>query len=130
MNHLVTLRFEHNRFSGDVTVLKLQNLQEFNISGNEFSGEIPFVQSSFLVFAFSKNKNLCGFPVGKCTKPGLASPVDKPDSPANTVISSSPTSLPSTTSFRHEKSGGDHHGSGGKISTVAIVAIRRRLKMM
>ncbi|KAJ0692902.1 putative protein kinase RLK-Pelle-LRR-III family [Helianthus annuus] len=113
MNHLVTLRLEQNRFSGDVTVLQLQNLQEFNISGNEFSGVIPSVLSSFPVSAFSKNKNLCGFPVGNCTEPGLASPVDKPDSPANTVISSSPTSMPSTT----------HNGSGGKISTVAIVAI-------
>ncbi|KAL8248512.1 hypothetical protein R6Q59_005380 [Mikania micrantha] len=47
MNHLLTLRLEENQFSGSISFLQLQNLQEFNISGNQVSGEIPSVLSSF-----------------------------------------------------------------------------------
>ncbi|KAK1423083.1 hypothetical protein QVD17_18377 [Tagetes erecta] len=124
LNHLLTLNLQQNQFSGSVNVLKLQNLQEFNISGNRFSGEIPRELSKFPVSAFADNGNLCGFPVSNCTKleiPGLASPVDKP---ANTVFASSPSSIPSTTeTTRHKSVRNNHEGGSGKISTVAIVAI-------
>ncbi|KAK9064555.1 hypothetical protein SSX86_015937 [Deinandra increscens subsp. villosa] len=122
MNHLLTLRLEENQFSGPIGAINLENLQEFNISGNQVSGEIPSGLSSFPQSAFANNRILCGFPLSNCTEPkipGLASPVDKP---ANTVVASSPTSMPSTASLPdyHKKSGTNH---SGKISTVAIIAI-------
>ncbi|KVH96274.1 probable leucine-rich repeat receptor-like protein kinase At1g68400 [Cynara cardunculus var. scolymus] len=125
MNHLLTLRLEENKFSGSIAVLNLQNLQDFNISGNQISGEIPTVLSGFPESAFSNNQILCGFPLSNCSEPkipGLASPVGKP---ANTVVSSSPSSMPSTASLPddHKKSGSNRHGGSGKISTVAIIAI-------
>ncbi|KAD7478841.1 hypothetical protein R6Q59_005349 [Mikania micrantha] len=123
MNHLLTLRLEENQFSGSIAFLQLQNLQEFNISGNQVSGEIPSVLSSFPESAFSNNRFLCGLPISNCTRPkipGLASPVNKP---ANTVVASSPTSMPSTASMPDKKSRSNHSGGSGKISTVAIIAI-------
>ncbi|XP_023756052.1 probable leucine-rich repeat receptor-like protein kinase At1g68400 [Lactuca sativa] len=124
MKHLLTLRLEENQFSGSIGVLSLQTLQDFNISGNQISGEIPTALSGFPESAFTNNRVLCGLPLSNCTEPkipGIASPVGKP---ANTVVSSSPSSMPSTASLPndHKKSGSNHHSSG-KISTLAIVAI-------
>ncbi|KAK1437638.1 hypothetical protein QVD17_03432 [Tagetes erecta] len=104
MNQLLTLRLEMNHFSGSIEGFNLQNLQDFNISGNQVSGEIPSVLSTFPESAFSNNRNLCGFPLQNCTEPGVAA--------------SSPTSMPST-ALLPKKSG----NGGGKISTVAIIAI-------
>ncbi|KAJ9548976.1 hypothetical protein OSB04_021519 [Centaurea solstitialis] len=122
MNHLLTLRLEENRFTGSISALNLQNLQDFNISGNQISGEIPTVLSGFPESAFSNNRILCGFPLSNCTEPkipGLASPVV--GKPANTVVTSSPSSMPSTTASLPKKKSGSNHN--GKISTAAIVAI-------
>nr|GEV09738.1 probable leucine-rich repeat receptor-like protein kinase At1g68400 [Tanacetum cinerariifolium] len=122
MIHLLTLRLENNQFSGDVTVLKLNSLQELNISNNQFSGEIPPVLASFPVTAFDNNKLLCGAPLSNCTEPSLPGVGEGEGKPASTVVASSPSSMPSTASLPlgRKKSG---HGGGSKISTVAIVAI-------
>ncbi|KAK9052248.1 hypothetical protein SSX86_028876 [Deinandra increscens subsp. villosa] len=122
---LLTLRLEENQFSGSIGELNLQNLQEFNISGNQVSGEIPSVLSTFPESAFSNNRILCGSPLSNCTEPklpGLPSPSGKP---ANTVVASSPSSMSSTASLPndHKKSGSIHHGGSRKIGTVAIIAI-------
>ncbi|KAI3513729.1 hypothetical protein L1887_21068 [Cichorium endivia] len=47
MKHLLTLRLEENQFSSSIGVLSLQNLQDFNISTNQISGEIPTALSGF-----------------------------------------------------------------------------------
>ncbi|XP_071692459.1 probable leucine-rich repeat receptor-like protein kinase At1g68400 [Rutidosis leptorrhynchoides] len=124
MNHLLTLRLEQNQFSGSISVLNLQNLQDFNISGNSISGSIPAVLSSFPESSFSNNRFLCGSPLSNCTEPkipGLASPVDKPA--PSTFVASSPSSIPSTTSLPGKKwSNGNRHGNS-KIGTFAIIAI-------
>ncbi|KAD1124710.1 hypothetical protein E3N88_43260 [Mikania micrantha] len=119
MNDLLSLRLEENQFSGSISILNLQNLQEFNISGNKISGEIPSVLSSFSKSAFSNNWRLCGLPLSNCTEPknpGVASPLGKP---ANTVVASSPSSMPSTALLPNVHNS-SHHGG---ISTLAIVLI-------
>ncbi|KAJ0636382.1 putative protein kinase RLK-Pelle-LRR-III family [Helianthus annuus] len=126
LTNLLTLRLENNKFSGSIKVVNLQSLQEFNISSNEISGEIPTVLSNFPESAFANNRILCGYPLSNCTEPevpGLTAPLGQPlGHPANTVVASTPSSMPSTALMPNSKKSTGHHGSG-KISTVAIVGI-------
>lgn len=64
---LVSLRLEGNGFSGDLRGLRLPNLQDFNVSGNSLSGEIPRYLSKFPASAFGLNPSLCGDPLPSCT---------------------------------------------------------------
>lgn len=128
LTHLLTLRLEENRFNGEISGLSLPNLQDFNVSGNSLSGEIPVSLSGFSQSAFGQNVALCGAPIGKCksistdpTKPGsdgaIASPVIPGGNPS--TVSSSPVSLPSKDPPK------SHHNesSSSKISPVALIAI-------
>ncbi|KAI7739993.1 hypothetical protein M8C21_004408, partial [Ambrosia artemisiifolia] len=122
LTNLLTLRLEDNSFSGSINVINLQNLQDFNISSNLMSGEIPSVLSTFPAAAFLNNKVLCGYPLSNCTEPelpGLTAPLGKPD---NTVVTSSPGSMPSTALMPNgNKKSTGHHG-GGKISNGKLTA--------
>lgn len=129
LTHLLTLRLEDNRFSGSILELNLPNLQDFNISANRLSGEIPKLLSTFPGSSFGQNVGLCGSPLQSCksivsnpTEPGsegaLASPITPP---RNLTVSSSPTSLPGVTA--ETKPENTHHNSTGKIGSLALIAI-------
>ncbi|KDP29449.1 hypothetical protein JCGZ_18370 [Jatropha curcas] len=132
LTHLLTLRLEENRFTGSITGLNVPTLQDFNVSGNQLSGQIPRSLSGFPASSFVQNSGLCGSPMQTCkdilsdpTKPGstgaIASPV-LPGSNPTTVVSSSPSSIPpnkaaaaATTTTTHNKT--------AKISPLALIAI-------
>ncbi|XP_023521799.1 probable leucine-rich repeat receptor-like protein kinase At1g68400 [Cucurbita pepo subsp. pepo] len=129
MAHLLTLRVEDNRFSGSILELNLPNLQDFNVSANSFSGEIPKSLSTFPESSFGQNLGLCGSPLQSCTsivsnptEPGsegaIASPITRP---RNLTVSSSPTSLPGVSP--ETKPENTHHHSTGKIGSLALIAI-------
>ncbi|XWS63526.1 hypothetical protein CRYUN_Cryun06bG0106500 [Craigia yunnanensis] len=130
LTHLLTLRLEENRFSGQVSSLNLPNLQDFNVSGNRLSGEIPESLSSFPESAFGSNAALCGAPTEKCKsiesdpkKPGsdgaLASPLMPGRNPI--VVASSPSSLPAN--GNPNKTPNSQRHSAAKISPLALIAI-------
>jgi hypothetical protein len=131
LTRLLTLRLEENRFFGSISGLNLLNLQDFNVSGNQLSGEVPRSLSGFPESAFAQNPALCGSPMQKCknvsadpTRPGSDGAIASPLMPAtnpNTIVASSPSSLPS--SSIPSKSGNNHHAGTSKLSPVAIVAI-------
>ncbi|KAL3631348.1 hypothetical protein CASFOL_024332 [Castilleja foliolosa] len=120
MSHLLTLRLEENRFTGPISGLNLPNLQDFNVSGNGLTGEIPGSLSGFPLSSFLNSPGLCGGPLKKCGSgpdlPGgaIASPVSP-----KTTVASSPTAIPSQTN-PPAKARNTHHG---KISLLAIIAI-------
>lgn len=66
--HLLTLQLEENSFSGPISGLNLENLQNFNVSGNNLSGQLPTSLSGFPVFIFSNNLMLSGAPFPDCSK--------------------------------------------------------------
>ncbi|XVE75219.1 hypothetical protein DITRI_Ditri12bG0078100 [Diplodiscus trichospermus] len=130
LTHLLTLRLEENSFSGPVYNLNLPNLQDFNVSGNRLSGEIPQSLSSFPQSAFGSNAALCGAPMQKCKsiesdpkKPGsdgaLASPLIPGRNP--TVVASSPSSMPATGN-PYKTPNSQRHGAA-KMSPFALLAI-------
>ncbi|TKY50863.1 Leucine-rich repeat receptor protein kinase [Spatholobus suberectus] len=98
LTHLLTLRLDGNNFSGHIPDVNLPTLQEFNVSGNGLSGEIPKALSSFPESSFGRNPFLCGAPIKKCssdpTKPGsegaIASPLLPQNNHPTTTVSSSP----------------------------------------
>ncbi|CAL5419207.1 unnamed protein product [Camellia sinensis] len=129
--HLLTLRLEENQFSGHISQIDLPNLQDFNVSGNTLSGEIPKSLSGFPESAFSLNPVLCGSPLPPCktnnnnksfssdpTRPGPSGAIASPLSP---VVSSSPSSIPVITT--PNKSGNPRHSGVGKVTPVMIIAI-------
>ncbi|CAJ1932393.1 unnamed protein product [Sphenostylis stenocarpa] len=78
--HLLTLRLDHNRLRGRIpSTINLSHLQDFNVSNNLLSGEIPESLSGLPGSAFSHNPSLCGAPLreckGKAIIPALASPL-------------------------------------------------------
>ncbi|XP_015895551.3 probable leucine-rich repeat receptor-like protein kinase At1g68400 [Ziziphus jujuba] len=130
LTHLLTLRLEENRFSGSISGLNLPSLQDFNISGNRFSGKIPKSLSSYPESAFAQNAALCGSPMQNCTdiasdptRPGsdgaVASPLIPNTNP--TIVASSPSSLPMNSS--PQKSSSTHRNGTTKISPIALIAI-------
>ncbi|GER44405.1 leucine-rich repeat receptor-like protein kinase, partial [Striga asiatica] len=120
LTHLLTLRLEENRLMGPISGLNLPSLQDFNVSGNRLTGEIPGYLSGFPHSSFSNNPNLCGPPLQKCNlalaRPGgaMASPVSP-----KTTIASSPTAMPAQTN----PPGKARNAHGSKISWFAIIAI-------
>ncbi|CAA7058190.1 unnamed protein product [Microthlaspi erraticum] len=115
LTHLLTLRLESNRFTGQIPDIDFSDLQDFNVSGNKLTGQIPIPFSKFPNSVFGLNPSLCGAPLQQCpTKPGQpdgakASPLTKPE-----TVPSSPTSIQSKTKNDDNKT---------RISTVALVAI-------
>ncbi|CAL5421604.1 unnamed protein product [Camellia sinensis] len=117
--HLLTLRLEENQFSGPISQIDLPNVQDFNVSGNTLSGEIPKSLSGFPESAFPINPALCGSPLPSCpTRPGPSGAIASPLSP---VVSSSPSSIPVITT--PNKSGNPRHSGVGKVTPVMIIAI-------
>ncbi|KAI3453051.1 hypothetical protein Pfo_009714 [Paulownia fortunei] len=123
LTHLLTLRLEENGFVGSISGLSLPNLQDFNVSGNRLTGEIPVSLSGFPASSFWNNRVLCGSPLEKCkavssdpTRPGgaMASPVSP-----RTTVASSPTAMPAETKPLI-KSGNTRRS---KISSLAIIGI-------
>lgn len=133
LTHLLTLRLESNRFSGSISGLNVPNLQDFNVSENSFSGQIPKHLSGFPESAFSQNPNLCGSPLRNCTaipvnptKPGSDGAIASPLVPGtnSTVVASSPSSLPINSSpEKSDGNGNNRHNGTAKISTMALIAI-------
>ncbi|KAK9276854.1 hypothetical protein L1049_006391 [Liquidambar formosana] len=129
MTHLLTLRLEENRFSGSISGLNLPNLQDFNVSGNHLTGEVPKSLSGFPASAFVDNPALCGSPMTSCkklvddpTKPGSDGAIASPfptKKPA--IVASSPSSLPITTTPNQPSD--NRHAGPGKISPLALIAI-------
>ncbi|KAL0396763.1 UNVERIFIED_CONTAM: putative leucine-rich repeat receptor-like protein kinase [Sesamum calycinum] len=122
LTHLLTLRLEGNWFTGPISRLNLLNLQDFNVSENGLTGEIPSALSIFPASSFSNNQNLCGPPLEKCkavsnnpTRPGgaMASPLSP-----RTTVSSSPTAMPKTN--QPTKSRSTHRS---RISSLAVIGI-------
>ncbi|GLT91836.1 hypothetical protein SLE2022_097070 [Rubroshorea leprosula] len=132
LTHLLTLRLEENQFTGAISGLSLRNLQDFNVSGNRLSGEIPASLSGFPQSAFGLNVALCGSPMQKCksiatdpTKPGsngaLASPLIPGGHPS--TVASSPSFLPSNPNRRNPTKPQHRDSSSSKISPLALIAI-------
>ncbi|XP_012833342.1 PREDICTED: probable leucine-rich repeat receptor-like protein kinase At1g68400 [Erythranthe guttata] len=122
LTHLLTLRLEENGFAGPISGLNLPNLQDFNVSGNGFTGQIPGSLSGFPGSSFWSNPGLCGPPLEKCktvstnpTQPGGGAMA----SPLSPTVSSSPTAIPAETN-PPGKSGSSHRS---KISSIAIIGI-------
>ncbi|CAL0300306.1 unnamed protein product [Lupinus luteus] len=103
LTKLLTLRLQSNQFSGHIPRVSIPSLQDFNVSGNHLSGEIPEPFSGFPESSFRQNPSLCGAPVQKCN-----------DNPPTTTMSSS---FPS-----NEKAHKNGNG-GSKISPVGLIAI-------
>ncbi|KAF4360794.1 hypothetical protein F8388_015117, partial [Cannabis sativa] len=131
LTHLLTLRLEENRFSGSISSLVLPNLQDLNITGNSFAGEIPKSFSTFPKSAFTQNPNLCGSPMENCkkaltnpTKPGSGGATASSVIPSGnqTVVSSSPSSLPIINS-NPNNSANTHPNKTAKITPLALIAI-------
>ncbi|KAL1531846.1 non-specific serine/threonine protein kinase [Salvia divinorum] len=117
LSHLLTLRLEENSFTGAISDLHLPNLRDFNVSGNELSGDIPSSFSSFPASSFWGNPALCGPPLEKCdsaSSGAMASPVSP-----NTTVSSSPTAVPAETN-PNPPAKAKHKG---KFSNIAIIGI-------
>ncbi|GAU14801.1 hypothetical protein TSUD_50130 [Trifolium subterraneum] len=87
LTHLLTLRLNDNQFSGLIPELHLPSLQDFNVSGNVLSGEIPETLSGFSGSSFGENPFLCGAPLKKCeaepNKPGSEGAIASPLVPRN-----------------------------------------------
>ncbi|CAI9785398.1 unnamed protein product [Fraxinus pennsylvanica] len=88
LTHLLTLRLEENGLTGPIVGLGLPNLQDFNVSGNGLTGEIPGSLSGFPISAFWNNSFLCGAPMEKCKKTSNA-PLSR-----NTTVPPSPIAMP------------------------------------
>ncbi|KAJ8758500.1 hypothetical protein K2173_000221 [Erythroxylum novogranatense] len=130
LNHLLTLRLEGNRFAGSVSGLNIPRLEDFNVSNNHLSGEIPKSLSGFPESAFGQNSGLCGSPVQACksivsdpTEPGsdgaLASPLMPGNSP---TIVSSPSSIPARTT-PNKPTANTKHKKASKTNPLALIAI-------
>ncbi|XP_027362733.1 probable leucine-rich repeat receptor-like protein kinase At1g68400 [Abrus precatorius] len=77
LTHLLTLRVDVNKIHGHIPSITLSHLQDFNVSSNHLSGQIPESLSGFPGSAFSHNPYLCGVPLQKCkAMPALASPLN------------------------------------------------------
>lgn len=111
--HLLTLRLEENGFSGPIPGLELPNLQDFNVSGNRLTGEIPNSLSIFPPSSFRNNRALCGPPLGDC---GVVS--SDPARPDRTTASS-PTGMPTGT----QPPIISRNNHRGRFSSLAIIAI-------
>ncbi|KAF5751903.1 Leucine-rich repeat transmembrane protein kinase family protein [Tripterygium wilfordii] len=130
LTHLLTLRLENNLFSGSITGLNMPNLQDFNVTGNRISGEIPKSLAGFSESSFAENAGLCGSPMQSCkgivsdpTKPGSDGAVGSPVIPANNpkTVPSSPSAMPSSTEPQSPTN--RRHNGAAKISPVALIAI-------
>ncbi|KAK2458734.1 putative inactive receptor kinase [Trifolium repens] len=126
LTHLLTLRLNDNHFSGLIPELHLPGLQDFNVSGNVLSGEIPESLSAFSDSSFGQNPFLCGAPLKKCeaepSKPGSEGAIASPLVPSSRIptVSSSPSTMPTTKPTTNVKS---REKRGSKMSPMVLIAI-------
>ncbi|CAK8574046.1 unnamed protein product [Lathyrus sativus] len=130
--HLLTLRLDENQFSGIIPELNLPSLQDFNVSGNRLSGEIPKTLSTFSESSFRQNSFLCGAPLEKCkaepNKPGsegaiATSPLVPSSETPTTTVSSSPSTMPTTTPTTTTTNPKSHEKRASKMSPIVLIAI-------
>lgn len=103
LTRLLTLRLEGKGFSGTIPGLILQNLHNFNVSGNGLTGRIPDSFSTFPTSSFLNNRALCGQPLEKCPSP-------------KTTVSSNPTGMPAELN-----SGNTRRGKFGSLAIIGII---------
>ncbi|KAH6822487.1 leucine-rich repeat transmembrane protein kinase family protein [Perilla frutescens var. hirtella] len=115
LTSLLTLKLEENGFSGSLPGLRLQNLQDFNVSGNGLTGEIPDSLSRFPASSFWNNRVLCGPPLEKCKAVS-----SDPTRPAGAIVGPKTTGMP-TDSKPIINSGNTRRGN--KFSSPAIIGI-------
>ncbi|XP_050874715.1 probable inactive receptor kinase At2g26730 [Lathyrus oleraceus] len=69
---------QNNNLGGNIPAFYFPNFDHFNVSFNNFSGQIPDVQGHFFADSFLGNPELCGYPLQKnCTSQTLSSTVSK-----------------------------------------------------
>ncbi|KAI9101555.1 hypothetical protein K1719_023799 [Acacia pycnantha] len=68
---LRTLYLENNQLSGPISGLKLENLEQFNVSNNLLNGSVPLKLQTFSEDSFLGN-SLCGKPLKLCPGEGTA----------------------------------------------------------
>ncbi|KAK4260817.1 hypothetical protein QN277_003884 [Acacia crassicarpa] len=131
LTHLLSLRLNDNQFSGHIPYLNLSKLQDFNVSGNHLSGEIPKSVLGFPKSSFAQNPSLCGAPLVKCKDthpvpfkpdgsvgPNIASPLTPRSNPSTPVKNKTAPKTPSNTTHHHR-----HHNGASKMSPVILIAI-------
>eukprot|EP00257_Ricinus_communis_P020345 XP_015579553.1 probable leucine-rich repeat receptor-like protein kinase At1g68400 [Ricinus communis] len=122
---LYRLDLSYNNFSGNIpfsTVNRLTHLLTLRLEENRLSGEIPKSLSGLPVSVFAQNAGLCGSPMQVCkgsvvtdpAKPGSDGAIASPLMP---VVSSSPSSIPPN------KATNTTHNKTTKIGRLAIIAI-------
>ncbi|KAG1347598.1 Receptor-kinase isolog [Cocos nucifera] len=85
---LLSLRIEHNDFSGRLEGLHLPSVVDFNVSVNHLAGEISGGLSKFPSSAFNGNPTLCGSPLPSCSKIShLSNATNTRPSPAPIIVS-------------------------------------------
>ncbi|XP_010935517.1 probable leucine-rich repeat receptor-like protein kinase At1g68400 [Elaeis guineensis] len=83
---LLSLRIEHNDFSGRLEGLHLPSVADFNVSVNRLAGEISGGLSKFPSSAFHGNPTLCGSPLPSCSKISHLSNATNTSSPSPAPI--------------------------------------------
>ncbi|CAM0145345.1 unnamed protein product [Urochloa decumbens] len=111
---LLTLRAEHNGFTGGLEALRAPMLRSFNVSGNRLAGEISGDLSRFPSSAFAGNLALCGTPLPRCAR---AYNTLGSDSSSNATTTSIAAPSPSTASANVSGNGGF-----SKLSLTALMA--------
>ncbi|KAF5727741.1 leucine-rich repeat receptor-like protein kinase [Tripterygium wilfordii] len=120
LTHLLTLRLENNRFSGSIEGLNMSNLQDFNVTGNRITGEIPKSLAGIPKSSFAENAGLCGSPMQSC-KGTVSDPIraGSDGAVAPPVISGN---NPKTVASSPSAANGRHKGAA-RISPMALIAI-------
>lgn len=60
---LLSFLAQNNHLSGKIPEFEFAKMEVFNVSDNEFSGQIPDVRGRFSADSFSRNPSLCGQPL-------------------------------------------------------------------
>ncbi|KAJ8564838.1 hypothetical protein K7X08_001298 [Anisodus acutangulus] len=78
LSRLYVLYLEDNQFTGEIPPLNQPSLKFFNVSVNQFSGEIPntLVLSRFNESSFAGNVNLCGPQLHNCPSTSPSYPIN------------------------------------------------------
>ncbi|XP_058111694.1 probable inactive receptor kinase At2g26730 [Magnolia sinica] len=66
---LVTFLAQNNQFRGEIPAFDFSNLQQFNVSFNNFSGPVPELNGRFNDTSLLGNPSLCGKPLPKACPP-------------------------------------------------------------